>query len=369
MLVAIMSVLGVSLLTLGVSLTMLTESNYEAELAKNIETREKIATIVAAIERFVIEEERLPCPADPAMRYNNDRSADGGGTFVANFGREALTQSATDGYDCEQSYGAVPVSSLKLDPSYISDASGNRFTYHVSPNLCGNDGDVAPPPANEDKPYIGCTARDFREGINLDGSNPNGNITVKDGGGSDLTTTAAFVIISHGKNGYGAHTPSGVKITADENYASANEIENSDNDLTYVSASYDINNFDDIIYYRTKDMLENSYVFSDKPIIPLVDCIENDKALEAANVLIASHLSNKVRSTRVDDGTTTCNTGVDDASNCLNAGDDAVLGILWTLQEACHQLYPTAQGSWTATRRCPAGMTYDVANNYCDFGS
>lgn len=204
------------------------------------ETRTKLEALEAAMTRFVMTNQRLPCPADGSLGPGN-----------ANQGLEQATCVATVN-------GVVPWRTLAIPQESASDAWGNLVTYRVwggADSLTVGDGmnmsTLNPVTAGAVTGWL--ATRGFR----VCNSAPtclaaNELASKSDGNG------VAYFLISHGANKFGAYTPNGVLIdTANGIAPGALEIHNADRvtnhdfyidvDLTENDASY----YDDIVLRPT----------------------------------------------------------------------------------------------------------------------
>ncbi|MCD6035152.1 MAG: hypothetical protein K0R63_893 [Rickettsiales bacterium] len=300
-----------------------------------IETQKKMLKITDAVTGFIATYGRLPCPADPLMRIDNTRSAS---SVTYEFGEEALTSR-----DCTLAEGAVPVRSLNLGPEARLDGWGNEFRYRVSTNLCGTDG-----VANNE---IGCTTRDFREGVAGSGATPDGNITVSNGS-TNLTTKGAFVLMSAGPNAKDIYAESGVLLSGT---GTTHEEENSDADTTFIQKAYD-GTFDDIVVYRNKSDLKALATLKSKRLVTEGECSNNSTELAKLTATIGTSMTTNIDDYRINNG------GV-----YYNEGEEAIIGLLWTMQEICgHSNYygAAANGAWQG-KKCPGGGTYDTTQSIC----
>lgn len=331
---------------------------------KAIETRKKMDTIENAIGAFRVEQNRLPCPADPYMRIDNTHSGVITNHYASDFGSEDLDKTQTTvngvltlGIDCPTSQGAVPVQSLGLSSDYINDAWGRRFTYAVSPKLCGADGGTTPGAglSATKSQEIGCNQRDYE--------NNAGNITITDGS-ANITTSAAYVIISHGSDGDGAFLPSGTALAAS---GDASEAENSDNDavtaFTFVKKTKNTT-YDDITSFKTKIQLERLTSKSNVKQVTVQECEANSQALR--NIVIANA---DAMSTNILD--------YDHSSGLYNTGEQVGLGLMMALQSICVNYYgykaATIKNQTWSGAQCPgnttANSTYSSKNNACTCSS
>lgn len=315
---------------------------------KSIETLEKMRIIIQAIDTFRVQKERLPCPADGAVRVDNTRNAGEAvppgppSGYPWSFGEEMM---ASDDLDCEIPYGVIPTRALNLRSDFMYDGWGRRFTYRVSTILCN---DI---PALEE----GCTSKEYR-----DESGGGSDLTITDEVPADITTAGAYVLLSHGSNGFGGYLPSGARLSVTG--GSANEDENADDDITFVKAPYNptagASYFDDIVMYRTKDHIEAIVTDLLTPLVSQEDCSDNTALIGNLYPEEAEDLSHKIRSTRKDDqGDPVCDTGVDSTAGCYNTGDEAIIGYMMALQEACD-----TYTSISITPLCPGGEATTVNN-------
>ncbi len=213
-------------------------SRIEAQKIKA--TQERIDFIMETIELYVRQFCALPCPADGNLAPDN-----------ANFGLATNNGSEAAGHCTSENYtvtaasavgnilaGIVPVRTLGLSHALALDGWNRRFTYVVDEDLAWANG----------------TASGY-------GSGTLGEITVEVADTStDITTTAALIVMSHGTNGHGAWKGKG-NGRLDKNITGADELANSWNgngvagesafDATFVQ-QFRNQNFDDMLEYRMK---------------------------------------------------------------------------------------------------------------------
>ena len=171
------------------------------------QARQKISITKEALLGFVVTNRRLPCPDTDGNGLEN--------IAMPNTPQNdtPFTGQSTQTFACSSPEGFLPSQTLGVEKL---DSWSNLFTYRVAPAFSnriivwdanGGTGNII------SDSYFNLTS--------------NGNITVKTRGddpstpsiaeskfNSNLTTNAAIVIISHGKNGYGATNNSGVLLAA-----------------------------------------------------------------------------------------------------------------------------------------------------------
>lgn len=240
-LVELSVVLAIISITLGGALTIATK---KTESDKLNETEQKLDLIEQALEQYLVINQRLPCPADGTdiidtptdNEYGVEGTSSDSGCTNSNFDNEG------DIYA-----GVVPVKTLGLADDLMIDGWGRRIDYVVDYQFANNQ----------------------LTNINCDGVGniicfqyaDNGGINVNDASGVARTTEAVYVLVSHGKNGYGAYGYYGNATRLSfPTSPDADEIENSGSDPTYdaifVQKTGD-NSFDDIVRYKPKWQLVN----------------------------------------------------------------------------------------------------------------
>jgi prepilin-type N-terminal cleavage/methylation domain-containing protein len=178
-------------------------------------TASRLAAVDAALVQFVVQNQRLPCPAD--------------GTLDASTQPTAGTETAIDANGCvSQTGGVVPWRALGLGEQDATDGWGRRITYRVWNNLtllnamnmasCDPAGTKGTPGAPGYVCDTGCIAGNMGSCtsptlfLSGDGAAPKG-FTIKNVAGTALmaapATGAAYVLISAGETGGGAYTSAG----------------------------------------------------------------------------------------------------------------------------------------------------------------
>jgi len=210
--------MAIGLAIVGILLTMMiVPLTTQVDQQRNSDTQKQLNGISEAILGFAVANGRLPCPATP-----------GTANTVAGAGLENKPAAT-----CTLTEGVVPWATLGLPET---DAWGRRFTYRVATALA-------------DDPTGGLQAS-----FTL---TDNGNITVTTGGGApvNITTTAAAIVISHGKNGLGAYQQSGVQLAG----AAGDELVNADANAVFVSKVPDPA-FDDLLVWVSSNVLKSRMV-------------------------------------------------------------------------------------------------------------
>ena len=170
----------------------------QVEIRNTNETRRTLDSIKEAIIGFAQANGRLPCPANGAVPYG-----------TAGAGTEQFTSPS-----CTATFGAVPWATLGTSET---DSWGRRFSYWVSPifaddlppaattwSSAGQTPACVPNPAPTQASFALCSLGVL-------------NVNTRDEGTRSLTPVGSalpVVIISHGKNGYGAYTTAGITLGA-----------------------------------------------------------------------------------------------------------------------------------------------------------
>lgn len=204
----------------------------------NINTTQKsLDDVKEALMGFALANGRLPCPANPTIA-----------TGQPNAGVETAT--CTGG----AVNGVLPWVTLGVNET---DAWGRRYTYRVTAIFA----DAISTTFGASCP-AGTTATQSSFALCSQG-----DITVTDGS-SNIATQIPAVVVSHGKNGYGAYTSLGTQLSTTG--AGTDELENIDADATFVSRVYTDNPaatggaFDDIVIWITPNILLNRMVAAGK---------------------------------------------------------------------------------------------------------
>lgn len=199
--------MAVVLVIVGLMLTgLLVPLSAQMDIRNYNETRQKIAIIKEALLGFAVSNRRLPCP---------DTDGDGQENLPSPvvFNDIPVAPQSTQTFTCPNLEGLLPFQTLGIERM---DSWSNLFLYRVAPALSNRT--VVWSANNATGSVISDTYFTLSS---------NGNITVRTRGDdpstvgiteskfiSNLVTNAAAVIISHGKNGYGATSYTGTPMAA-----------------------------------------------------------------------------------------------------------------------------------------------------------
>jgi len=187
-------------------------------------TRQKLKTIDAALTNYVTVNKRLPCPADGTIPAGN------AGT---EYGRDANGDCTGTSPTENQLSGIVPYVTIGLTEADVNDGWDRRISYRAAfgltrdsaldMTLCDPAGtstaDTAMYAAPNGRCRSTCVGTDMATCTSPQNYLAGKGIDVSNGAGDALIrsrvafTGAAYVVISHGENGYGAYLRSGTKQT------------------------------------------------------------------------------------------------------------------------------------------------------------
>ena len=197
--------LAVVLVVVGLLMALLLGPLVAQQQQKQIgDTRRQLEDIKESLLGFAMANGRLPCPAS--------------------------TTSATGAEDCAIRIGVLPWSVLGLREN---DAWGHRFTYAVTPYFADAIAACTYSLATAVAPD--CPNAPTQASFSLAAA---GDLTLRDGtggGANTLATSLPVLVISHGPTCHGAYLATGVQIPG----STADEAENADADLVFVSRNYD----------------------------------------------------------------------------------------------------------------------------------
>lgn len=362
--------------TVAVGYLSWTKPELKTASENSINTYDKLKKISQSIENFRVKYNRLPCPADPTIRKDNTLSTNGSNDYQNNFGSEDLDTLdqeingvTTLGIDCPQNIGVVPVNSLEIEDDYIFDSWGNYITYHVSDSLCGSDAGIGSV-SNSESILKGCTSIDYSE--------KSGNIIVNNTV-EDITKNVAYILISHGVNGYGSYMQSGAQKPYQE--ASDEELENirviNRDDATtgfeeihgtvkninkYIQKDIGTD-FDDLILFKTRIQIEKLTTRKNHQLLSYDECEKNSETLGNLEFNDMSQLKDNIDSSKLG-------SNID--------GEQIGLGLFMSIQRACieYSNYQSsgAINSWKIDNkswspRCPGTSLFVVNDTSIGTGS
>ena len=212
-------------------------------------TKANEAAIKIALTNFIAQNNRLPCPAIPNLAPG-----------AAGYGREATaTPSACTGLTPNGAVvtGIVPWISMGISSDAASDGYYNRFTYQVV--LAATSTSLTPQTVSGISGAISLHS----SGPGVLGAPPTGN-QINDcgstGTGLPNPCAAVAILVSHGRNGYGAFSDQGIQQTA---AIGPDEQENTNGDSRFVVKDFSdspTNPFDDIVLAMTPNDLLSSLI-------------------------------------------------------------------------------------------------------------
>lgn len=294
-LVELSVVIAIISITLGGALDLATSKTISDKITDN---EQKMQYIVHALENFLIQNQRLPCPANLDTAENDTE-----------FGKEQFT-TPSGIRECDSSLynsvypnvygGALPVRTLNIDNEYGFDGWNRRFLYVVYKDFTINQTDDVNCSTNG----TGCFAYS-----KIDTSLGQSSIIIKDGGDNNLMTDAVFLLISLGSDGYGAYTRAGNKLEVPSNL-SQNDLQNAKphdsggtNDFSNVFTEKTANDdFDDIVYKVNKEQLltnagaiiDDSNLVCNSAMEVINNPTSNSVCQDANDISICTALANKI---------------------------------------------------------------------------
>lgn len=242
-------------------------------------TQDRLQGVSRALAVYAQRQSAMPCPANPAINPP---------TGIA------TTTCSAYGAGANSAIGIVPYRDLGLTQEQARDAYGNFITYAVNPNLAGaavqtavnvfdacriNTIWFASGNKNPRKARFCCSvlngATDLTVLNQVAGTSLTPSRTMSDMGAVTSgvspsstmnmnTQMPAFVLVSHGKNVFGAFRVNGTnnRVT-DSGSGRANELENENYNQTFIAAQRNnqigANYFDDIVYWQTADQLISAF--------------------------------------------------------------------------------------------------------------
>jgi prepilin-type N-terminal cleavage/methylation domain-containing protein len=226
------------------------------------QTIDTMNEIVEALYGYALTNGRLPCPDSDGDGFPDMTTE----PFSA---ADSTTADCDGGSDFTNGEGFVPWVELNVTPG---DAWSNRFRYRVRwpqftwPDSDGNcDGDTAP------EEFDLCATGDTV--VLTRGDNPATSGTIEGKFSASIGNSLPAVLISHGRNGFGAISTSGAARPTTT--AGTDEAENTNGDATFYGRIYTGDNspcaddtdestalcpFDDIVVWLSPALLNNRMV-------------------------------------------------------------------------------------------------------------
>jgi len=183
-------VLTIISVMVGGSLVLLVTSTQQAAFNSTVATMDAIEK---ALLNYSAAFSRIPCPSSLTALSGSASYGIEAGTTAGGVGTGECVTGMTPAANYEAASsgaeeGGVPTRALRLPDSYMYDGWGHRLRYAVNPA------------------YTVTTAAQCPTASRA--------ITVNDSTGTARSTAAIYAIISHGANGHGAYTPSGIIVNA-----------------------------------------------------------------------------------------------------------------------------------------------------------
>ncbi len=240
--------LSVVLTIIGITLAGAIElATNKTEADRVTETNARLDIIEEALKVYVINNQRLPCPANASASLSLDIAGKEGASDATECEMSSSTTTIGANYTSGGIYsGAIPTKTLHIPDKNMADDWDRRFTYVVDYRFANNEADT-----NSDCDGTVSTIC-FKY-------TTDGGITINDSTGAARTAVAVYTIISHGKNGYGAFNYTG-GVQLDQPAApDASEVSNAATssgtlDATFVQKD-STTTFDDIVRYKEKSLI------------------------------------------------------------------------------------------------------------------
>jgi prepilin-type N-terminal cleavage/methylation domain-containing protein len=205
--------------------------------AKISETKQKMATVEAAILGYVIQNGCLPCPARRDIGGSPTGVANSSGVLAGDY-----TTACGSGGTClggTSVSGLVPWVSLGISQNDITDGWDRMFTYSVDTELTDSSIDVQRT-ASGAFPALSVPLIVIQAST---GTTPLGYASI------------AYSLVSHGQDGAYGETIRATTVAASGAPANEGQNENGDDDLTFatglVNATQGATYFDDIVVFKS----------------------------------------------------------------------------------------------------------------------
>ena len=218
--------------------------------AKVTATKAKQDAIKGALVNYIVRNNQLPCPADPALPTGDPLNGIAKSAGVCTGGGVATTAAVAQ--------GMIPWATLGLSNETSLDGYGNRFTYQVviaATNLQANPG-AGQQSVSGMKGAITLHSAGPAVVAPTAGANQLNNCTP--GAPTDNPCLAVVVVVSHGLDGFGAYTDGGVQIAFPATVTGSNARENANKDSAFVTRAFsgsDTDPYDDIVLALTPNDL------------------------------------------------------------------------------------------------------------------
>ena len=176
------------------------------------ENRMKIAEIESAINSYFIENQSIPCPADPTLGISSNSFGISAAVVAPNNTCNS-SMGRTNLHSGSMIWGMVPARTLNISDDLTIDAYGRRFSYiMVQQCNCNSTAGGA------------CATSNF----NTNDCGINNGINILSASGSSIASRAILVVMSHGRAGHGAFNSSGstIRIKSGATIISTDELEN-----------------------------------------------------------------------------------------------------------------------------------------------
>jgi len=234
--------LSVVLIIISVILsTAISIGSTRIEAQRLKDTKNRIFLIDSAIKQYVLNYNRLPCPAVGSIAAPTPAAP-----ASAGFGEEARRTAGNK--DCDTALltdnslnivsGIVPHKDLGISPAAVLDGWENNFTYVVDNRYTFEGSEVG------------------LDGFMGQATAP--EITINNSTAANISSNGVYLLLSHGQNGFGAWPARGIarnplpaNFDVDFPLEDDNQENGADFDINFVQTSH-IENYDDIVFYRNK---------------------------------------------------------------------------------------------------------------------
>jgi len=218
-------------------------------------TNERLDKVEKALVNYLIENQRLPCPA--ALNLDKTNTDFGDERVESNICDTTASGVFTSTSATTLVYGAVPIIALQLPPEYAYDGWKNKFSYVIDRRFTEvNNVDSSP-------------SEVFTEGFAR--TSQSSVITIHDKNLQTITTDAIYVLVSHGENTLGSYKEvvrNDLPTVADQPDEEKN-IYKAAFTSTFVDKPLE-EDFDDFVRYKTKYEIARDAEWDD------IGCVESE---------------------------------------------------------------------------------------------